>query len=233
MEIGGFPEWFKIKNLSSWYKTLEDYISLILFKDIVSVFKIKDPLLLEKMVKEIAQLSTNRFSYLGLSKRLDADRETIKLYLFYLKSSMLIFTAEVYSTTKRMREMKEKKIYFWEEGLRKALTLDTVEAKAVENIVAWHLIKKGLESKTFFTPFYWKNRHEVDFVFDDSKHITAVEVKYRSEISNSDIKGLLEFIGKFNLEKAAVVTRDLIERREIEGKEILFIPAWLLLLSLR
>ncbi len=232
MEIGGFPEWFKVKNLSAWYKMLEDYISLILFKDVVTVFKIKDPMLLDKMVKEIAQLSTNRFSYLGLSNRLGADRETIKLYLYYLKSSMLIFTAEVYSKTKRMREMKEKKVYLCEEGLRKAITLDTDEAKAVENIVAWHLTKKGFEAKTFFTPFYWKNKYEVDFVFDDSKRIVPVEVKYRGEISNTDIKGLLEFAEKFKLKEGVVITRDLLECREIEGKEILFIPAWLFLLGM-
>ncbi len=73
LSVGGFPEWFKIKNMNEWQKTLtEDYLSLILYKDIVHTFKIKDPILLEKLVNETALYSTNRFSYTGLSNRLDA-----------------------------------------------------------------------------------------------------------------------------------------------------------------
>jgi len=69
---GGFPEWFKIKDMKQWQRTIvEDYFSLILFRDIVSVFKVKDPILLEKMVLDIAAISTNRFTYSGLSESLE------------------------------------------------------------------------------------------------------------------------------------------------------------------
>jgi len=41
---GGFPEWFKIKDMKQWQRTIvEDYFSLILFRDIVSVFQGKGP----------------------------------------------------------------------------------------------------------------------------------------------------------------------------------------------
>ena len=47
LQVGGFPEWFKIQNKKQWQQILlDDYISLILFKDIVFVYNIKDPLLL-------------------------------------------------------------------------------------------------------------------------------------------------------------------------------------------
>jgi predicted AAA+ superfamily ATPase len=95
-----------------------------LFRDIVSVFKVKDPILLEKMVWDIAAISTNRFNYKGLSERLDIDRETVKLYLYYLQSSMMVFVADVFAPSKKAVEKRAKKLYFWEEGLRRALTLD-------------------------------------------------------------------------------------------------------------
>jgi len=47
---------------------------------------------------------------------------------------------------------------FCEEGLRRALTLDKDEGKSAENVVAWHLIKRGYCSKVFFVPYYWKNK---------------------------------------------------------------------------
>jgi len=115
LKVGGFPEWFKVKDIMQWRKILvDDYLSLILFKDIVHTFKIKDPALLEKLVRETAKFSTRRFSYVSLSNRMEANRETIKLYIYYLSASMLVFISDVYSKNKKARERAEKKIYFWE-----------------------------------------------------------------------------------------------------------------------
>jgi len=48
-----------------------------------------------------------------------------------------------------------------------------------------------------------------------------------------DLLGILAFCKKFGLKKGIVVTRDLFKKGEINGKEILFIPAWLFLLSMK
>jgi predicted AAA+ superfamily ATPase len=230
-DTGGYPEWFKIKDMEQWYRTIvEDYFALILFRDIVSVFKVKDPILLEKMVRDIAAVSTNRFTYKGLSERLDIDRETVKLYLYYLQSSMMVFVADVFAPSKKAVEKRAKKLYFWEEGLRRALTLDRDDGKAAENIAAWHLIKKGRESKPFFEPYYWKNKHEVDFVYDDSKKVIPVEIKYREHPTNADLKGLIEFMEMEDLNVGIVVTKDTFRKGELEGRRVLFIPTWLFLL---
>jgi predicted AAA+ superfamily ATPase len=175
-EIGGYPEWFKIKDMAQWRRVLvDDYFSLILFRDIVSVFRVKDPILLEKLVREIAVFSTNRFSYRGLSERLGVDRETLKLYLYYLRSSMLIAIADVY---------------------------------------------------------YWKNKHEVDFIYDESKLLFPVEVKYREHPVTADTKGLIEFMRAFDLNIGIIVTKEMLKQEKIADKEIIFIPLWLFLLFL-
>ncbi len=230
-DTGGYPEWFKIRDMEQWQRTIvEDYFALILFRDIVSVFKVKDPILLEKMVRDIAAISTNRFTYKGLSERLDIDRETVKLYLYYLQSSMMVFVADVFAPSKKAAEKRAKKLYFWEEGLRRALTLDRDDGKAAENIAAWHLIKKGRESKPFFEPYYWKNKHEVDFVYDDSKKVIPIEIKYREHPTNADLKGLIEFMEMEDLNIGIVVTKDTFKKGELEGRQVLFIPIWFFLL---
>lgn len=227
---GGFPEWFKIKDMKLWQRTIvEDYFSLILFRDIVSVFKVKDPILLEKMVVDIAAISTNRFTYSGLSERLGIDRETVKLYLFYLKSSMMIFIADVYAPSRKAAEKRAKKLYFWEEGLRRALTLDMDDGKTAENLVAWHLIKKGRESRPSFEPYYWKNKFEVDFVFDDMRKVIPVEVKYREHPGKGDISGLMEFMENEKLKTGVVVTRDVFRKDEFGERSLIYIPLWFFL----
>jgi len=230
-DTGGYPEWFKIKDMDMWYRTIvEDYFALILFKDIVSVFRVKDPILLDRLVRDIAVLSTNRFTYKGLSERLGVDRETLKLYLYYLQSSRMVFVADVYAPSKKAAEKRPKKLYFWEEGVRRALTLDKDDGKTAVNIVAWHLIKKGSKSKPAFKPYYWKNKYEVDFIYDDSRVVISIEVKYQNQPSTTDIKGLMEFIHLYGLNKGIVVTKDTFKIEELEGCRILFIPLWLFLL---
>ena len=232
-DIGGYPEWFKIKDMAQWRRVLvDDYFSLILFRDIVSVFRVKDPILLEKLVRDIAVFSTNRFSYRGLSERLGVDRETLKLYLYYLRSSMLIAIADVYTRAKKAVEKREKKLFFCEEGLRRALTFDMDEGKSAENVVAWHLIKRGYRRKVFFDAYYWKNKHEVDFIYDDSKLLLPVEVKYREHPVTADTKGLIEFMHAFDLNIGIIVTKEMLKQEKIADKEIIFIPLWLFLLLL-
>jgi len=229
IDVGGYPEWFKVKNRNQWSRILvDDYLALILFKDIVHVFKIKDPVLLERMVFEVATFTTERFSYTKLAKRLDTDRETVKLYLYYLESAGLITISEVFFPKKKARERMEKKLYLWEEGMRRALTMDSNDPRSVENIVAHHLCVLGMEKKPFFRSYYWKNHHEVDFILDTGSVVIPFEIKYRSDPFHVD--GIIEFMDGHDIKKGYVITKGKKQVRTYGDKEIIFIPAWCLLL---
>ncbi len=160
------------------------------------------------------------------------DREALKLYLYYLMSSMLISIADVYTCSGKAVEKREKKLYFCEEGLRKALTLDRDKGRSAENVVAWHLIKRGYGSKVFFKPYYWKKKHEVDFIYEDPTIVLPVEVKYRGHVVLSDAKGLVEFMHAFDRSTGIIVTMNKLGREEIDGRNIFFIPIWFFLLVL-
>jgi hypothetical protein len=231
IQTGGFPEWFKINDIERWRRILfEDYLSLILMKDIVHVFKIKDPRLLENLVREVAHLSCERFSYKGLSDRLDSDRETIKLYLHYLKTSGLIHVMKVYSKKKISRERMEKKISFFDEGMRKALTLDLGGTRFSEVMAASHLTALGKEKNHLFEPHYWKNEREVDYVYEDRSVLVPIETKYRND--TSEINGVIEFLEKYHLKKGIIVTKDTFKVEDHgDTGSIQFIPLWLFLIS--
>ena len=87
--------------------------------------------------------------------------------------------------------------------------------------------------KGLFVPYYWKNKYEVDFIYDDSMCVLPVEVKYRHHPSSADTRGLIEFMHAFNLNLGIIVTKDVLKKEIIaSGKEIIFIPLWLFLLLL-
>jgi len=141
---------------------------------------------------------------------------------------MLINISRVYSFTRKETERKEKKIYLWEEGLRKALCLDEDAGRAVENICAWHVMKRERDENIFSESCYWKDRYEVDMVHTSNGEVIPIEVKYRK--NPHDVKGLREYMTKHDCEFGIAVTRDTVENREEASGRILFIPAWLFLL---
>jgi len=49
-------------------------------------------------------------------------------------------------------------------------------------------------------------------------------------IQDTDLKGILNFCKNFSVKNAYVVTKSLMEEREIEGIRVSFIPLWLFLL---
>ncbi len=236
LEVGGFPEWFRVKNKVLWYRLLsDDYFALTITKDILLLFNPRDPILLAKLARELALLTTERTTYLGLAKRLDANKDTIKQYLYYLTSSMLVLTAEKYTKRRLSQEKAPKKVFFWEEGMRRAIAHDYDVGKSVENIVAWHLFKKGISESSTFRPFYWKNKYEVDFVYvTKDGRIVPIEIKYREHIKKV-YRGLIEFFDKGHRFKyAIIVTRDSFEHVNLEEKpfEVFYIPLWLFLILL-
>ena len=77
------------------------------------------------------------------------------------------------------------------------------------------------------------NKHEVDFIYDDSMTVLPVEVKYRERMASTDAKGLLEFMRTFDRSTGIIVTMNKFGKEEIDGRNIFFIPIWFFLLVLR
>lgn len=232
LNVGGFPEWFDIKNEETWFKILsEEYTSLLIYRDIVRIFRIRDPLLLESVFRFVSAHSSERFSYLGIAKQNDGDKETSKQYVFHLARSHLINLSDFYTKSKKASERKEKKIYFCDLGLKNSIGGRQDIGFDAETCVYLHCLKH-VSGYPMGKIFYWldKKKNETDIIMSYGSELIPVEVKYRSSIDDSDLKGILSFCHDFSVRNAYVVTKTLMEEREIDGVMVSFIPLWLFLL---
>jgi predicted AAA+ superfamily ATPase len=232
LNVGGFPEWFNIKNEETWFKILsEEYTSLLIYRDIVRIFRIRDPLLLESVFRFVSAHSSERFSYLGIAKQNDGDKETSKQYVFHLARSHLINLSDFYTKSKKASERKEKKIYLCDLGLKNSIGGRQDIGFDAETCVYLHCLKH-VSGYPMGKIFYWldKKKNETDIIMSYGSELIPVEVKYRSSIGDSDLKGILGFCQDFSVKNAFVVTKTLMEEREIDGVMVSFIPLWLFLL---
>ena len=232
LNVGGFPEWFDVKNEEVWFKILsEEYTSLLIYRDIVRVFSIRDPLLLESVFRFVAAHSGERFSYLGIAKQNDGDKETAKQYIFHLARSDLIHLSDFYTKSKKASERKEKKIYFCDTGLKNSIGGHQGIGFDAETSVFLHCLKH-VSSYPMGRVFYWldKKKNETDIIMSYGSELIPVEVKYRSSVEDLELKGIMGFCQDFGVTSAYVVTKTLMDEREIEGIKVSFIPLWLFLL---
>jgi len=77
---------------------------------------------------------------------------------------------------------------------------------------------------------YYREKREIDMVLHSRDMIIPIEVKYQTSVSRSDYKNLLSFMGRYKLDTCILVTRDLFDMYEANGKHIQLIPAWLFLM---
>ncbi len=232
---GGFPEIAKEEDesiIKSYIKS--SIIDKIVLEDIPTVFSVRRKEVLSSILEYCSKETSNLIDITRLSNTLATNYLTVRSYVFYLKNSFVLDLVYNYSSGIARQLRKNKKIHIAHPSITMTmsgynsniLNVSEVMGKFVETAVFQH--SKLLSEKVYF----WRTpqKEEVDLVLGFNP-LLPIEVKYQSQITPSDTKGLLKFMDLYKLKKGIVVTKDLFEQKQIDGKEILFVPAWLFLLT--
>ncbi|SMH72230.1 ATP-binding protein [Candidatus Nitrosotalea okcheonensis] len=231
---GGYPEIAFIDNMALCAENLRNYLHLTLYKDIMRTGKIRDPVALENLVSILAKESSQIINHTNIAKNLDLKRETLNTYLYLLKTVYLISESEFYSKSRVKRIRKEKKVYVNDIGIRnmaasalddQILTDSTEVGKMIETVIADHTKRLKFNLEQNYSPplFYWREKYEVDIILDLLQKPLPIEVKYREQIQESDLRGLNSFKENFKVPMSLVLTKD---HLEMDGSTI-FMPSWL------
>ena len=224
---GGFPETFSVDKIDIWQRFLkEDVVDRVLFRDIPEIHDVRDRKLLVSLIQFVAAESSSLFSYNSLSQDLGARNETISNYMTYLENSFLVHIHRNYTSSYQKKIRSRKKIYMADTGLRYALLNkdDEILSDAremgvgIENLIAIAL--ESMADRYDADLFYWRDKYEVDFVLEKEKPV-PIEVKYKKEIRNSDLRGLKKFKEEHG-EDGIVITKDRMDYQN----DMVFIPAW-------
>ena len=239
--FGGFPAQFAYEyDIMQWQNYLRlNYVSLILYKDILSRYEVRDPSILEDLLFLIAEKTTLPLSYASLGKIFNIRIETVRQYLHYLEAAGLIIICNYYTMNISKRARRNKKFYTIDPGFTAALNHTTILtdqeiSKNIETVVAAHLVNYMKASTGLLNPriSYWKEKYEVDFVIGPGRSPVPIEVKFANTIRRDDFPGLISFMEKQKIHSGIVITKDKADVWNVNGMEILLIPAWLVLCSL-
>jgi predicted AAA+ superfamily ATPase len=226
LQSGGFPHLLKVKEKILRLKLLrEDVIEKVIYRDLIELYQIKKPRVLENLFLYLASHSSELLNIANIANSLSLSREYTERYIDYLRESYLIFKCRAYSKAAETRIRRMEKCYVSDPGLMQ-VALSRSPGKTAETVVAGHLLDR--------MPVYWRNHNvEVDIVVEKNEMVVPIEVKYSDDIRVSDMKGLLKFLDVFKGEVGLLVTKNQLEERKIGDKMIFSIPVWLFLLLLK
>ncbi len=221
---GGYPELYPIAGQEKIRDYIRTVLDLTFYRDIINLFEVKRPDVLEGMFYSFIRESGNVINYHTLTNNLNTKYETVKTYIEYLTSSFFISRSYLYSKSTLKSFRKNPKIYAGDNAF--FYLISAKEGLMMETAVYNHLKHLGFEL------FYWqdKARLEVDILLQTSSGLLPVEVKYGKKVSKRDLKGLLACMDELDFDVGIIVTSERMGLEDIGGKQVHYIPAWMFLM---
>jgi predicted AAA+ superfamily ATPase len=184
MVFGYYPE--VVISPGNEINLLKNLAGSYLYKDILSFGLIKKPVILDKLLKALALQIGSEVSFAELGQLLGADKETIERYVDLLEKAFIVFRLNAFSRNVRNEIKKGKKFYFYDNGIRNALTGNylawenrTDKGPLWENFVISERIKQLGYSNFYGNYYFWRTRQqqEIDFIEEKDGKFTAFEFK--------------------------------------------------------
>jgi predicted AAA+ superfamily ATPase len=183
--FGSYPE--IVLNPGLEVPTLQNLCGSYLYKDVFSIFDIRRPELVEKLVQALALQLASEVSFHELAQLLDTDSATIERYIGILERAFIVFRLPNFSRNQRNEIKRSRKIYFIDNGIRNAVLADfrPLElrddiGKLWENYIVSEFLKRKASYSLYHRAYFWRNRNgaEVDYLELADNHLKAYEIKW-------------------------------------------------------
>lgn len=197
--IGGFPELaLSDDDIYAQRMLREDVVDKVIKRDVLTLFNIRNPLLIEKLFLYLCINSTEIFNATTAAKELEnVSIATVENYIEALEMSNLIYRSKPMNVGSKSALKGKPKIYIADAAIRNAVLMiddvlsDESELGAmVETAVYKHMVS-FFGGSTVQMGYFRKatdNQKEVDVVVELPRQKILCEVKYRnnSHVSASD-----------------------------------------------
>jgi uncharacterized protein len=183
---GNYPD--VVNQKGNEVTLLKELVESYLYKDILALSNIKMPEVLHKLVQALAYQIGNEVSLNELSNLLGISKETVANYINLLEKAFVVFSVRSLSRNLRNEIKSNRKIYFYDTGVRNAviqnynaLELRNDKGALWENFMISERIKYNEYRKYFFHFYFWRTREqqEIDWIEERNGHFAAFEFKWQ------------------------------------------------------
>jgi len=185
---GFYPD--VLNNVGDEISILRNLVNSYLYKDILSYSDIRKPEVLDKLVQALALQVGSEVNYSELAQMVNVDKNTVGKYIDILEKGYIIFKLGSFSRNVRNEIKTNKKIYFFDNGVRNMvignfnpIELRTDKGALWENFLISERVKQIEYKQSLARIYFWrtKQQQEVDFVEDNAGTISGFEFKWKKK----------------------------------------------------
>ena len=182
---GMYPD--VINNFGNEYEILKNLVSSYLYKDILALAGIRKSNVLEKILQALALQVGSEVSYNEIAQLVGVDKNTVNNYIDLLEKSFVVFRLNSFSKNIRNEIKANKKIYFYDNGVRNMVignfnTLSLRQDKGAlwENFLVSERMKLLSYSQSVAKSYFWRTttQQEIDYVETNADAVSAFEFKW-------------------------------------------------------
>lgn len=209
--FGFYPD--VLNNRMTPHGVLNELVDSYLYKDIFQYANIRKPEVLQKLVKALAHQVGSEVVYSEISKLIGLDNKTVAAYIDILEQSFIIFRLSSFSRNLRNEIKTNRKIFFYDNGVRNAIigdlrplsNRDDIGA-LWENFLVSERVKKLSYDNSYAQNYFWrtKQQQEIDYLEEKDGKIKGFEFKWNP---NKKAKISKTFTKTYNA-KVDVINRD-------------------------
>ena len=185
---GMYPD--VINNPGQEQKVLQDLTVSYLYKDILALAGIRKPELLERLLQALALQMSQEVSYTELAQLLQVDKATVVAYIDLLEKAFIVFRLRSFSRNLRNEIKNNRKIYFWDNGIRNMIIanlnpIDLRQDKGAlwENFLVTERIKMLQYNQAIANSYFWRTtlQQEIDYIEESNGVIQGYEFKWKND----------------------------------------------------
>ena len=240
LRYGAFPE-VVMGDSRFREQMLQEYFFVMLYKDLVERYNIRNPAPVRYFIKRILANITKPTSINKLYNELKSQGVTVGKNTLYelieqIEAIYLLLPLTKYDPSLVKENSADNKYYCIDNGLRGALLASHGEDNGalLENLVYLYLRRylpfgRGL--------FYFKGKRECDFLITDKQEVSSlIQVSWdisEPETKKREIDGLLEAATATGCSRLLIITAEAEEEITIGNMKIEILPAWKWMLESR
>jgi predicted AAA+ superfamily ATPase len=174
-------------------EVLKQLTTSYLYQDVLALTGIKKPEILEKLLKAIALQLGSEVSYNELSSLLEIDKATVSKYIDLLEKSFILFRLNSFSRNQRNEIKNNRKIYFYDNGIRNMIinnlneiNLRSDKGALWENFLIAERMKCQMYHQWHAARYFWRTvqKQEIDYIEERDGVLKAFEFKWNSKGKN-------------------------------------------------
>ena len=189
--FGMYPEIFSYDNDLDKMDYLKELVNSLLYKDLLELSQIKNSGKVFDLLRLLAFQIGSPVSYNELGRKLGLSTDTVISYIDLLEKVFVIYRLPGFSRNLRKEITKNKKIYFYDVGVRNALIEDFSFpgrrqdiGHLWENFIISERIKRNGYLRAHLNSFFWRTYTgaELDYVEQGAGKLYGFEIKWADKI---------------------------------------------------